>query len=58
MVIIKDLNLDERRGDDLLHVVAIRNGLEINWVGVPIIAQQVMNSTIIHEDVGLITGLA
>ena len=35
-----------------------KNFFKIEWIGVPIVAQQVKNLTSIHEDLGLIPGLA
>ena len=36
----------------------IISGVKIGWVGVPAVAQRLMNQDSIHEDVGSIPGLA
>ena len=42
----------------LLSTTTIQTSLQIQHIGVPIVAQQLMNVTSIHEDAGLILGLA
>ena len=44
--------------NDMIFVISSIFMLKSTWTGVPIIAQQVKNLTIIHEDVDLTPGLA